>query len=88
MGECPDDLPAGSGITRLSLFRPSGGWAGQRAVRAGQVQHRAWRQAGGHGRDLLAVADQKYTEWEVKFRSCLSDKGFELPKEAGKNRLR
>lgn len=30
------------------------------------------------------TADQKYTEWEVKFRSCLSDKGFELPKEAGK----
>jgi len=30
------------------------------------------------------TADQKYTEWEIKFRSCLSDKGFELPKEAGK----
>jgi hypothetical protein len=30
------------------------------------------------------TADQKYTEWELKFRSCLSDKGFELPKEAGK----
>jgi hypothetical protein len=30
------------------------------------------------------TADQKYTEWEVKFRSCLGDKGFELPKEAGK----
>ncbi|MEU7744476.1 hypothetical protein [Nonomuraea sp. NPDC049158] len=30
------------------------------------------------------TADQKYTEWEVKFRSCLSDKGFVLPKEAGK----
>jgi hypothetical protein len=30
------------------------------------------------------TADQKYTEWENKFRSCLSDKGFELPKEAGK----
>jgi hypothetical protein len=30
------------------------------------------------------TADQKYTEWENQFRSCLSDKGFELPKEAGK----
>jgi hypothetical protein len=30
------------------------------------------------------TADQKYTEWELKFRSCLSGKGFELPKEAGK----
>ncbi|MEV4107781.1 hypothetical protein [Nonomuraea sp. NPDC049695] len=30
------------------------------------------------------TADQKYTEWEIKFRSCLSDKGFELPKEPGK----
>ncbi|MEV0233741.1 hypothetical protein [Nonomuraea sp. NPDC050786] len=29
-------------------------------------------------------AGQKYTEWELKFRSCLSDKGFELPKEPGK----
>jgi hypothetical protein len=30
------------------------------------------------------TADQQYTAWENKFRSCLSDKGFELPKEAGK----
>jgi hypothetical protein len=30
------------------------------------------------------TAGQKYDEWEIKFRSCLSDKGFELPKEAGK----
>ncbi|MFF0308980.1 hypothetical protein ACFYSC_16250 [Streptosporangium sp. NPDC004379] len=34
--------------------------------------------------DSAGTADQKYTEWEAKFRSCLSDKGFELPKEAGK----
>ena len=34
--------------------------------------------------DSAGTADQKYTEWEVKFRSCLSEKGFELPKEAGK----
>jgi hypothetical protein len=34
--------------------------------------------------DPAGTADQKYTEWEVKFRSCLSDKGLELPKEAGK----
>ncbi|MFI7641598.1 hypothetical protein [Nonomuraea sp. NPDC049400] len=34
--------------------------------------------------DYAGTADQKYTEWEVKFRSCLSDQGFELPKEAGK----
>ena len=27
------------------------------------------------------TADQKYSEWEIKFRSCLSDQGFELPKE-------
>ncbi|MCG5219639.1 hypothetical protein [Streptosporangium sp. KLBMP 9127] len=33
--------------------------------------------------DSAGTADQKYTEWEVKFRSCLSDKGFELPEEAG-----
>jgi hypothetical protein len=34
--------------------------------------------------DSAGTAGQKYTEWEVKFRSCLSDKGFELPKEPGK----
>jgi hypothetical protein len=28
------------------------------------------------------TADQKYDAWEQKFRSCLSGKGFELPKEA------
>ncbi|MCO5973773.1 hypothetical protein [Actinoallomurus soli] len=28
--------------------------------------------------------DQQYSAWQVKFRSCLSDKGFELPKEPGK----
>jgi hypothetical protein len=27
--------------------------------------------------------DQKYDAWEAKYRSCLSGKGFELPKEAG-----
>ena len=30
------------------------------------------------------TADQRYTEWENQFRSCLSGKGFELPKEPGK----
>ncbi|MFI7699587.1 hypothetical protein [Nonomuraea sp. NPDC049480] len=34
--------------------------------------------------DSAGTADQRYTEWEIKFRSCLSDKGFELPEEAGK----
>jgi hypothetical protein len=29
------------------------------------------------------TADQKYDAWEQKFRSCLSDKGFELPKGDG-----
>src|SRR5690349_1325031 len=29
------------------------------------------------------TADQKYDAWEAKFRSCLSEAGFELPKEAG-----
>ncbi len=27
--------------------------------------------------------DQQYDAWEAKYRSCLSDKGFELPKEPG-----
>jgi hypothetical protein len=30
------------------------------------------------------TAGQKYDAWEAKFRSCLSEAGFELPKEAGK----
>jgi hypothetical protein len=38
----------------------------------------------GSGSGPVDAADQKYTEWELKFRSCLSDKGFELPKEPGK----
>jgi hypothetical protein len=29
-------------------------------------------------------ADQQYDAWENKYRSCLGDKGFELPKEPGK----
>jgi hypothetical protein len=36
------------------------------------------------GSASAGTADQQYAEWEIKFRSCLSDKGFELPKEAGK----
>ncbi|MFC4586543.1 hypothetical protein [Sphaerisporangium corydalis] len=44
---------------------------------------------GGPGEPVSAsgsagTADQRYTEWELKFRSCLGDKGFELPKEPGK----
>jgi hypothetical protein len=34
--------------------------------------------------DSAGTADQKYSAWEAKFRSCLSDKGFVLPKEPGK----
>jgi hypothetical protein len=34
--------------------------------------------------DAAGTVDQQYTAWEAKFRSCLSDRGFDLPKEAGK----
>ncbi|WP_433177534.1 hypothetical protein [Actinoallomurus sp. CA-150999] len=32
----------------------------------------------------VGTQDQQYSAWEAKFRSCLSDKGFELPKDPGK----
>jgi hypothetical protein len=36
------------------------------------------------GSGSAGTLDQQYSAWEAKFRSCLSDKGFDLPKEAGK----
>ncbi|MEV6863969.1 hypothetical protein AB0M44_23545 [Streptosporangium subroseum] len=40
--------------------------------------------ASGSDSGSAGTADQKYDAWEAKFRSCLSEAGFELPKEAGK----
>ncbi|AWS46972.1 hypothetical protein [Streptosporangium sp. 'caverna'] len=33
--------------------------------------------------ESAGTADQKYDAWEAKFRSCLSEAGFELPKGDG-----
>jgi hypothetical protein len=36
------------------------------------------------GSASAGTQDQQYSAWEAKFRSCLSGKGFELPKDPGK----